>query len=410
VTDPQQFVRTYLDRHRDELVAFRRHLHAHPEPSYEERETTDRVAQRLSAAGLKPLVMEDGCGLLCDIGGSDCVRPSGEEPAGDERVVALRGDLDALLMEDEKDVPYRSRRPGVAHACGHDVHTPVVLGAGLALAERFEREGVPGRVRLIFEPAEESVPSGALAMIDAGALEDVEAIFGVHCDPKLDVGRVALRTGALTSATDLVDLHLHGPGGHTARPGITVDLVRVAGRVVSELPDLVRARAEPSEVLLVFGMLAAGHAANVIPAHAHLRGTVRTPDRAVWRDAQRLVTDSLAELLGPTGATWNIDYQRALPPVFNDALETERLRGIARRLVGDPRVTEAPQSLGGDSFAWYLEHVPGSYARLGVHDPDGPGPRLDLHSSVFDVDERAIDLGVELLFLAALDALERPAV
>jgi amidohydrolase len=407
MTDHSQFVRKYLDRHRAELVTFRRYVHAHPEPSYEERETTDLVAQRLSAAGLKPRVMDDGCGLLCDIGGNDRARPSGE-PEADERVVALRADLDALLMDDEKDVPYRSERAGVAHACGHDVHTTVVLGAGLALAELFERHGAPGRVRLIFEPGEETVPSGALRMIDAGALEDVEAIFGVHCDPKLDVGRVALRTGALTSATDLVDLHLHGPGGHTARPGITVDLVRVAGRVAAELPDLVRARATPSEVLVVFGMLAAGHAANVIPAHAHLRGTVRTPDRAVWRDAERMVTDALAEILGPTGATWNLDYQRALPPVVNDALETDRLRAIARRLVGEERTTEAPQSLGGDSFAWYVEQVPGSYARLGVHDPTGTGPRLDLHSSVFDVDERAIDLGVELLFLAALDALADP--
>jgi amidohydrolase len=320
--------------------------------------------------------------------------------------VALRADIDALRMDDEKDVPYRSKRPGVAHACGHDVHTTIVLGAGLALAQLFELEGTSGRVRLIFEPGEEALPSGAIRVIEAGGLDGVDAIFGVHCDPKTDMGRIALRTGALTSAADIIDVELSGPGGHTARPDVTVDLVRVAGRVVAELPGLVRARAAAlGEILVVFGMIEAGHAANVIPAHARLRGTVRTPERDVWKDAERLVNEALTELLDPTGASWTVDYHRGIPPVVNDHGETERLRSVARALVADADILEAPQSLGGDSFAWYVEQVPGSYARLGVHDPRQTTPRLDLHSSVFDVDERAIDLGVQLLVLAALDAL-----
>jgi amidohydrolase len=398
MTPHATFARMFAEQHRAELVAFRRHLHAYPEPSFEERETTDLVAQRLSAAGLKPRLLDDGCGLLCDIGG---------DGDGDEPVVALRADLDALLMDDEKDVPYRSKRPGVAHACGHDVHTTIVLGAGLALAELQARDELPGRVRLIFEPGEEALPSGALRMIEAGGLEDVDAIFGVHCDPKLDVGRVALRSGPLTSATDLVDVQLSGPGGHTARPQVTVDLVRVAGCLAAELPELVKERAAPlGELLLVFGMIAAGHAPNVIPAHAHLRGSLRTPERTVWDGAERLVEDALAELLRPTGAGWDLTYERGIPPVVNDPLETERLRAIARQIVAESDIVEAPQSLGGDSFAWYAEQVPGSYARLGVHDPArGEDARLDLHSSVFDVDESAIDIGVQLLVLATLDAL-----
>jgi amidohydrolase len=402
------YARRFVERHRAELVAFRRHLHAYPEPSYEERETTDLVAQRLTSAGLKPRVLDDGCGLICDITG-DASRPNGTGSTADERVVALRADIDALLMDDEKDVPYRSKRPGVAHACGHDVHTTIVLGAGLALADLLEREGLPGRVRLIFEPGEEALPSGALRMIDAGCLEDVDAIFGVHCDPKLDVGRVALRSGPLTSATDLVDVQLSGPGGHTARPGVTVDLVRVAGCLAAELPDRVQEKAAAlGEVLLVFGMIHSGNAPNVIPAHAHLRGSVRTPDRSVWDQAERLVEDALAELLRPTGAGWALDYTQGIPPVVNDPIETERLRSIARGLVAETDIVEAPQSRGGDSFAWYVEQVPGSYARLGVHDPANGTDRLDLHSSTFDVDERAIDLGVQLLVLTALDALGQP--
>ena len=382
----------FLDAHRAELIAFRRHLHAHPELSYNERETTDLLAQRLRVAGLRPVLLPNECGLLCDIG------------HGSGPVVALRADIDALAMDDEKVVPYRSQRPGVAHACGHDVHTTIVLGAGLALHELLAE--LDGRVRLIFEPAEESLPGGAVEVIDAGGLHDVSAIFGLHCDPKVDVGRVAVRAGALTSATDMVLLDLHGPGGHTARPHLTVDLVQVAAQVATRLPDLVRERlADRGEALLVFGALRAGDAVNAIPSHAELRGTFRTPDRVVWSGAEAVVTGAVGELLADSGAEYVLDYRRGIPPVVNDAVETERLASAARTVVGAEGVIDAPQSLGGDSFAWYLEEVPGSYARLGVHDPSGSDVRLDLHASNFDVDERAIDIGVQVLVETALDAL-----
>jgi amidohydrolase len=320
-------------------------------------------------------------------------------------VIALRADIDALAMDDEKDVPYRSQRAGVAHACGHDVHTTVVLGAGLALAEHLARTP-DGRVRLLFEPAEESLPGGSVEVIDAGGLDQVTAIYGLHCDPKVDVGRVAVREGALTSATDMVMLELHGPGGHTARPLLTVDLVRVAAMVATDLPDAVRARlADTGDSLLVFGALLAGDAVNVIPSHAQLRGTFRTPERSVWARAADTVRDEVESLLAPTGADWKLDYRRGIPPVVNTPAETRRLAEAARLAVGNERVIEAPQSLGGDSFAWYLEEVPGSYARLGVHDPSR-GQQLDLHSSVFDVDERAIDIGVRVLVQTVMSAWE----
>jgi amidohydrolase len=382
----------FIEAHRAELVAFRRHLHAHPELSYAERDTTDLIMQRLQIAGLEPELLPNECGLVCDIG------------VGNGPVVALRADIDALAMDDEKDVPYRSQRPGVAHACGHDVHTTIVLGAGLALHELLADR--PGRVRLIFEPAEESLPGGAVEVIDAGGLEDVVAIYGLHCDPKVDIGLVAVRGGALTSATDMVMLDLHGPGGHTARPHLTVDLVQVAARVATELPDMVRDRLDDhSEALLVFGALRAGDAVNVIPSHAELRGTFRTPDLEVWNDAEHVVRGAVRELLEPTGADWKLDYRRGIPPVMNDAGATERLADAARHVVGDDGVIEAPQSLGGDSFAWFLQLVPGSYGRLGVHDA-ASGPPLDLHSSTFDVDERAIDIGVAVLVRAALASID----
>jgi amidohydrolase len=382
----------FLDGHRAELIAFRRHLHAHPELSYDERETTDLIAQRLEVAGLQPVLLPNECGLVCDIG------------AGTGPVVALRADIDALAMDDEKEVAYRSQRPGVAHACGHDVHTTVVLGAGLALQELLA--GRDGRVRLIFEPAEESLPGGSVEVIDAGGLDSVTAIFGLHCDPKIDVGQVAVKSGPLTSATDMVLLDLHGPGGHTARPHLTVDLVQVAARVALRLPNVVQDRLrDEGEALLVFGALRAGDAVNAIPSHAELGGTFRTPDRSVWSAAEHVVTAAVDELLAESGATYALDYRRGIPPVVNDPVETERLAAAARTVVGAAGVIEAPRSLGGDSFAWYLEEVPGSYARLGVHDPSTSGDRLDLHSSTFDVDERAIDIGVRVLVEAALDVV-----
>lgn len=382
----------FLAAHRAELVAFRRHLHAHPELSYAERETTDLLAQRLQVAGLQPRLLPNECGLVCDVG------------RGDGPVVALRADLDALAMDDEKQVAYRSQRPGVAHACGHDVHATIVLGAGLALQELLSAR--EGRVRLIFEPGEESLPGGAVEVIDAGGLDQVEAIFGLHCDPKLDVGTVAVRSGPLTSATDMVLVELHGPGGHTARPHLTVDLVQVAASLALRLPEVVRERLRAhGEALLVFGALRAGEAANVIPSHAELRGTFRTPSRDAWAHAEQVVTTALEELAAGSGATCVLGYRRGIPPVQNDPVQTDRLAEAARRVLGDDGVVEAPRSLGGDSFAWYVEETAGSYARLGTHDPEAVGPRLDLHSSTFDVDERAIDIGVQVLVETVLDAL-----
>lgn len=379
----------FLDGHQEELVAFRRHLHAHPELSSEEHETTALIAERLRAAGLSPRLLSSGTGLWCDVG-----------PGGGP-TVALRADIDALAMDDLKDVPYRSRIPGVAHACGHDVHTTVVLGAGLALASLLER----GTVRLIFEPAEETVPGGAITVIDDGALEGVASIFAFHCDPKLDVGTVGTRVGPVTSATDAVTITLVGPGGHTARPSQTVDLVPLAGRVANEVPAALRRAAGEVELLLAFGAIHAGDAANVIPTSAELRGSLRTPDTDLWDSAPRLLDDALEELLGPTGAGWSVQYARGTPPTVNTEAETAVLEAAVTETLGAAARREAPRSMGGDSFAWYLERVPGSYARLGVHDPARGEERLDIHAGTFDAHEGAIVTGIRVLATAAVRSI-----
>lgn len=391
----------FVDDHRDELVMFRRHLHANPELSGQEHLTTELICERLGVMGLVPRVLPSGTGLVCDLG----------EP-GPGGFVALRADIDALAMPDDKLVSYRSNNPGIAHACGHDVHTTVVLGAGIALAEVLTSSGLNPGVRLIFEPAEETVPGGAVEVVAEGELDDAQAILGIHCDPKLDVGTIGVRDGAITWAADMIEIELAGPGGHTARPERTVDLTALASHLVLEVPSRV-AELAGGEVLMVFGSAATGEAANVIPAHGVLRGSFRTPDPAVWaQGAQflRIAVDEVvaAEEFGGRGATADLRYHVGVPPVVNDPAVNAAVRRAGSEVVGAEKVLVAEQSRGGDSFAWYAARVPAAYIRLGTHDPNWPGERLDIHSGRFDVDERAIGLGVRLLAGAALDLLARP--
>ena len=380
--------------HAAELIAFRRRLHAEPEPSYEEVATTDAVVERLLVEDLQPVRLSSGTGLVCDVGG------------GAPRV-ALRADIDALQLQETSDVPFRSRVPGVAHACGHDVHTAVVLGAGLVLHALHRSGRLDHGVRLIFEPGEEQVPGGAVDVIKDGWLEGLARIYAVHCQPQLDVGTAGARVGPITSASDLVELRLCGPGGHTARPDMTIDLVRVMGTVVAELPQMIAdyvADAGPSR--LVFGHVAAGDAANVIPNAGIVRGSLRTPVLAAWDLMPEALESCLQRLLGPTGVEWTLHHVRGVAPVENDPDATATLALAARAALGADAVVEAEQSWGGDSFGWFTRVVPGSYLRLGTHNPAWP-ERSELHNAAFQVDERAIAYGTQVLALAALAGAAR---
>lgn len=388
----------FLEGHLDELIAFRRRVHAHPELSSQEFGTTEAVASRLQVAGLDPQVFPGGTGLVCDI----TTEGSEGADAGPIPTIALRADLDALAMEDESTTPYRSTVPGVAHACGHDAHTTIVVGAGLLLARLLGREGAPrGRVRLIFEPAEEALPGGAVEVIDAGHLKGVGAIYGLHCDPKIDVGTLGLNPGPITSAADLVEIEIGGPGGHTARPELTVDVVQVLAHAALGIPKRLSELAGDDEIKLVFGSIRSGDAANVVPSYGRLFGTMRTQDHELWERAPSLVEQAISDVVGPTGAQWKLSHLRGVPPVVNDPEATEFLSQVASSELGADAILFSDQSWGGDTFAWFLEKIPGSYARLGVHDP-ASSQLLDLHASTFDIDERAIGIGVRTLAATAL--------
>ncbi|MFD5750112.1 amidohydrolase [Streptomyces sp. NPDC127033] len=390
---------TLPDALRDELIAFRRDMHMHPELGNQEFRTTAAIKRRLEQAGLAPRVLNTGTGLVCDIGTPDPARP----------MLALRADIDGLPIPDTKTgVPYRSTVPDRAHACGHDVHTAAVLGAGLVLAG-LDRQGLlPSAVRLIFQPAEEVLPGGAADAIESGALDGVGSIIAVHCDPKVDAGTIGLRTGPITSACDRLDIALDGPGGHTARPHLTTDLVTAVSRVATDVPALLARRVDARSGLAVtWGRIEAGHAPNVIPQHAELSGTVRCLDLAAWRDAPDLVHAAIDEVATLHRAKSQITYVRGVPPVVNDGTVAELLRAAQAARRGSYAIEDTEQSLGGEDFSWYLEQVPGAMARLGVRTP-GSQARYDLHRGDFDVDERAIQVGVELFTAAALLDGDRP--
>jgi amidohydrolase len=233
----------------------------------------------------------------------------------------------------------------------------------------------------------------------------VAAIYALHCDPKLEVGRLGVRVGAITAASDLVEVHLTGPGGHTARPHLTADLVYAIGKVVTDLPATLSRLVDTRAALnITFGAIEAGTVHNAIPTTAVARGTLRVLDRAVWGEAQKLVERILEATVGPyTQLTYRLDYQRGAPPVVNDEEATAVFATAARTAIGDEAVLNAPQSMGGEDFSWYLEEIPGSMARLGVRIP---GTDLDIHAASFDVDERCIAVGVRILVETAMQAID----
>jgi amidohydrolase len=371
----------------DQMRDVRRDLHAHPELSGAEFRTTALVVDRLSAVGLDPHVLPGGCGLTCELPARAAAGGTGDAP-----VTVLRADLDALPMTDPKDVPYRSTVPDACHACGHDLHTAVLLGAGLVLAA----EPAPVPVRLVFQSAEETM-RGARVAIEAGVLAGAGRAFALHADPRLDVGRIGLRAGAITGAADFVNVRLHGPGGHTARPHLTVDLISVLATVATAVPALLAERT--AGLRLVWGRVQAGSAPNAIPATGELAGTMRCFDVETWETAPSHLQAVIEALAARHGVRAAIEVIRGVPPCLNDAAAVDAVRSAVTAELGAWAVAPTEQSLGGEDFAWFLREVPGALVRLGTR---GPGAlAMDLHQPDFDIDEAAIETGIRTMVALA---------
>ncbi|AFH90312.2 N-acyl-L-amino acid amidohydrolase [Corynebacterium pseudotuberculosis] len=376
-TSISEHVNAWIADHQEEVIGWRRHLHRYPELSHMEFATTDFIAETLISYGLSPIRFPT-TGLMVDVG------PNTEEK------VAFRADIDALPISEQNDLDYASLNAGVMHACGHDVHATIALATACALASAELNIGV----RVIFQPAEEVMDGGAPDVIGYGALEGIANIFAIHAEPKLKVGYVGVRTGAITSASDVVEVHVTGPGGHSSRPHLTVDVVYALSKLVVDLPGLLSRRVGPrTGTVLVFGSINAGYAPNAIPESGSVTGTIRTADITVWRTMGELLRELIPQVLMPTGCEVSIVHHKGVPPVLNDDVATALLADAARSI--DPNaVVQAPQSSGGEDFSWYLEHVPGSMARLGCW--DGIGEPGDLHQADILIDERCIAVGVKL--------------
>jgi amidohydrolase len=372
-----------IESRRAELVEFQRDLHAHPELSRGETRTTARVAQRLRAAGIAVRVLHTS-GLVADIGA--------EQPA---YRVALRADLDALPVGERSGLPWSSTTEGICHACGHDVHVAAAVGAGLAL--KAHEEGLRERgiaVRLLFQPAEEVIPGGAVDVMAQGGLDGVDAVFAVHCDPSLDIGSVGLREGAITAAADRVTVHLTGRGGHTSRPHLTEDLTFALAKVITEIPAVLSRRLDPRTAFaLVWGEVHAGHAANVIPSSGTVAGTLRMLDASAWTTIGPLLSEAVQHVVAPYAVTAVLEHVQGVPPVVNAPEAIDVLRDAAVGAGLTPVGTV--QSLGGEDFAWYLRQVPGAMARLGTRSPGGR--TYDLHQGDLVVDESSVVWAARLL-------------
>jgi len=373
-----------------QTVAWRRHLHRHPETSWSERETSAWLAARLREAGLEPRPAA-GHGLLVDIeGGAPGPR------------IALRADMDALAVAEKTGLPFASERPGAMHACGHDAHMAMLLAAAAILARH--REQIAGAVRLIWQPAEESPPPGAPALADTGAeamirdgaMRDVQAVFGLHVMAHLPTGALGLRAGPIMAASQSFDIDVRGRGGHAGMAAGTIDAALAAAHLVVGLRAAVVADADPGEPLVLhIGQVIAGESRTSVAPSARLLGTLRFTDPAK-RDAllasiSRAAT-GIAESLGAAVAVKYFEHSN--PPVINDAATVAALRPLAVEAFGAEHVLEPPPVMAAEDFSHYLQAAPGAFVFLGVGGAD-PRRAAGLHSPTFDVDEAALRLGVE---------------
>ena len=370
------------------MVEVRRDLHRNPEVGWTEHRTTRKVAAQLKEWGIESHIRAEGTGLVAEVGTG-------------EKAVGFRADLDALPIQQEANPPYSSVIPGVMHACGHDAHTAIGLGTAWVLNQL---DALPGKARFIFQPAEETMPGGAQAMRDEGAHRGLSSIAAFHVDPSLEAGKVGIRTGGITGAGDRVDIRLSGPGGQTSRPHQTVNLLYVAARIVTDLPQVIRHDIDPREtVLIVFGRIEGGSAANVIPTHVEMEGTIRLFDMDLWREMPKKIESLVAEMAGPLGAIVETEYHQGCPPVVNDPEIIAIAESAAAAVLGEHKIEHTHQSLGAEDFAWFLEDVPGALIRLGAALPDR---HVDLHSAMFDIDEAAIETGILVASETVLRLLE----
>ena len=370
------------------LIEIRRHLHANPELSGEEYQTSAYVAGVLSSCGISVKEAVGKTGVVGELAGS----------GRDRRTLAIRTDMDALPINEHTKLEFASHNPGIMHACGHDVHSTLGLGTAMVLSQLSE--SLPGNVRFLFQPAEE-IAQGAKWMVEDGAMEGIDAIYGVHVFPSIPARHVGIRYGALTSAADELEIVIHGESGHGARPHQAIDAIWIAAQVITTLQQAISRTQNPLHpIVLSLGQIEGGRAHNVIADRVRMIGTVRS----LYPDSHANLPQWIENIVSHTcqmfGGKCEVNYRRGVPSVYNDETLTQILESATREAWGDDCVQILLEpSLGAEDFSVYLEKAPGCMFRLGVGHSDRNN--YPLHHPKFEIDEAAIITGVVTMAYAA---------
>ncbi|MBI3134694.1 MAG: amidohydrolase [Bacteroidetes bacterium] len=372
---------------KDEVVSIRRHLHTHPELSFQETETSAYIQRKLSSWGIKFQKDIAGTGIVALI----------ESPLANSRCIALRADMDALPITELNEVSYKSQNTGVMHACGHDVHTAILLGTAKILNE--QRSELSQSVKLIFQPGEEKLPGGANLMIQAGVLENptVEEIYALHVFPELEAGKVGLRSGMYMASCDEIYITVEGKGGHAAMPALNIDPVLIAAKLLLKLQDIPEKHCpEGVPCVLAFGRIEGLGATNVIPDKVEIQGTFRTMDEAWRKKAHELIRQLAAETATEAKGKATVRVENGYPYLENNPALTEKTRKTLQKTFGEANVIDLPLRMTGEDFSFFAQKIPATFIRLGVRN-ESRGIVHAVHNARFDIDENALTTGIQTL-------------
>ncbi len=376
-----------------EMVQWRRYLHQYPELSFQETKTSQWIFDRLRQWGIEAEKGRRGNQVTATI--------YGDQPGP---TVALRADMDALPIQEQNQVPYASKVPGVMHACGHDAHTAILLAAAKILHQHRHR--LKGKVRLLFQHAEEICPGGALTVIDEGGLDDVDVIYGIHLWTPLPLGTVATRAGAFMASVDEFHIEVKGKGGHGGLPHEAVDSIVIASHLVVNLQSIVSRTVDPIESCVIsVGSMKAGDSFNAIAEMCHMNGTVRTFNASIRKKVNRQIERIAHHTASMFGAEAKVDYEWGYPPLMNDRHEVERVLRIGAKLFGEDRIRSDMMVMAAEDFAYYLQKVPGCFFFIGAGLQPDPVPH---HHPAFDIDERAMKHALNMFLSLVDDYMNRP--
>ncbi|MFQ5641870.1 MAG: M20 family metallopeptidase [bacterium] len=376
----------------DEIIHIRREFHQFPELSWKEFKTAERIGVLLEKEGLSVKNGICGTGVVAEIEGSS-----------EGKTVAVRADMDALPMHDAKEVSYASKVPGVIHACGHDCHMALAIGVAKIL-KKIDLN-FPGRIRFIFQPCEEAFPSGAQELVKAGVMDGVDSIYAFHVDPEIEAGKIGLREGVLTANACEFNISIFGKSGHAARPHQAIDTIHISNQVMTALYSIVGSRKNfHLPAVLTIGKVDGGTKSNVIPERVDIGGTIRTVDTQTDSEIKEAIEDRVRAITKAAGASYQLEFPSFIPSVNNDPNLIDLARNVGATLLGQEKIVDIKNiSMGGEDFSWYLDKAPGALIRLGVRKPGDEVRYLHTHS--FDIDERAIPIGMQIMSLAAMNYL-----